>query len=195
MPKVWKAFLDRNPAGDRDAVRAERSEPVTQAKVTAEATQLERLLARGLPHWAADQPLSGGRAHAADGSGGTEPDAQENCVLVVDDESDARDAIVELLEAEGYHAVGSQNGSDALELLRAGLQPAVMLVDLRMPVMDGWAFCAAVRDDERWADIPIAIVTASASLERLPARRRDAGLFIKPVNVSRLLGVVRTFCG
>jgi CheY-like chemotaxis protein len=135
-----------------------------------------------------------GGLHAKGASGGPSEDVRENCVLVVDDESDARDAIVELLEAEGYQAVGARNGSEALELLRAGIRPAVMLVDLRMPVMDGWAFCAAVREDERWADIPIAIVTASASLERLPARRRDAGVFVKPVNVSRLLGVVRTLC-
>jgi CheY-like chemotaxis protein len=138
---------------------------------------------------------TGGGLHAKGAAGGPAADVRENCVLVVDDESDAREAIVELLELEGYQAVGAPNGSDALELLRAGLRPAMMLVDLRMPVMDGWAFCAAVRDDARWADIPIAIVTASASIEHLPRRRRDAGFFLKPLNVPRLLGVVRTLCG
>jgi two-component system response regulator MprA len=138
-----------------------------------------------------------GALHAPGTSGG--PGAgrreEERCVLVVDDESDARDAIVELIESEGYAAVGAPHGAAALDLLRGGLTPAIILVDLRMPVMDGWAFCEAVRTAERWADIPIAIVTASASIERLPERRRDAGLLVKPVNVARLLGIVRQHCG
>ncbi len=122
-------------------------------------------------------------------------DEQSGSVLVVDDEKDARDAIVELLEYEGYPAVGAADGAEALELLERGLRPALMMVDLRMPVMDGWDFCRAVAADPRFAEIPIAIVTASASVDRLPERRRSAGLFVKPVQVSRLLATVRALCG
>ena len=138
-----------------------------------------------------------GAFHAPGTKGGSDERRREGepCVLVVDDESDARDAIVELIEAEGFAAVGAPHGAAALELLRAGLMPAIILVDLRMPVMDGWGFCDAVRAEERWAEIPIAIVTASDSIERLPERRRDAGLLVKPVNVARLLGIVRQHCG
>lgn len=115
-------------------------------------------------------------------------------ILVLEDEPDARDAIIELLQVEGYWAVGAANGAEALTLLQGGLTPAIMLVDLTMPVMDGWDFCASVGADPRWANIPIAIVTASANLEDLPERRQDAGLFVKPINVAKLLDVVRESC-
>ena len=119
----------------------------------------------------------------------------ERSVLVVEDESDALESIVELLESEGYHAVGAHNGQEALDALRAGLHPRLILLDLKMPVMDGWDFCAVLAGDRDLAEIPIAIVTASASLPTLPARRRDAGFFVKPINFDRLLRTVRQICG
>jgi two-component system response regulator MprA len=117
------------------------------------------------------------------------------CVLVVEDEADAREAIVELLELEGYTAWGVENGARALELLRDGPHVSLILLDLRMPVMDGWAFCEALAADERYAHTPVAIVTANATLERLPTRARDAGFFVKPIQVERLLSLAATMCG
>jgi CheY-like chemotaxis protein len=116
-------------------------------------------------------------------------------ILVVEDESDALDSIVELLETEGYRAVGAHNGQEALDALRAGLRPALILLDLKMPVMDGWDFCNVLSADRDLSEIPIAIVTASASLPSLPARRKDAGFFVKPINFDRLLRTVRQICG
>jgi two-component system response regulator MprA len=124
------------------------------------------------------------------------PDAGvEQCVMVVEDESDARDAMVELIEQEGVSAVGARHGQEAMDLLRAGRRPSLILLDLKMPVMDGWAFCEALGADERFASIPVAILTASAIYESLPHRRNGAGLFTKPVDFQRLLALVRRFCG
>jgi CheY-like chemotaxis protein len=63
-----------------------------------------------------------------------------------------------------------------------------------MPTMDGWEFCRRLAEEEDLADIPVAVVTASASVERVPDRQNDAGFFVKPVNYRRLLEVVRRYC-
>ena len=126
--------------------------------------------------------------------GPVDESALSPCVMVVEDEPDALESILELLRYEGYAAIGARHGEEALELLRAGKRPALILLDLKMPVMDGFEFCDAVAQDDRLAEIPIAVVTASASLDRVPSRRHNAGFFVKPVNFDRLLRVVRTYC-
>jgi len=119
----------------------------------------------------------------------------ERCVMIVEDERDARDAMVELIEQEGFSAVGARHGREALDLLESGRRPSLILLDLKMPVMDGWGFCEALGADERFASIPVAILTASAIYDSLPQRRNGAGLFTKPVDFQRLLSLVRRFCG
>ena len=110
-------------------------------------------------------------------------------VLVVEDEPDTLEAVAELLEAEDVAVLRARHGREALDLLEDGARPALILLDLRMPVMDGWEFCRRLASDLRFAQIPVAIVTASASVEA-PPRARDAGLFVKPVNYARLLALV-----
>jgi len=119
----------------------------------------------------------------------------ERCVMIVEDEKDAREAMVELIEQEGVTALGARHGQEALDMLLQGQRPSLILLDLKMPVMDGWAFCDALGADERFASIPVAILTASAIYESLPHRRNGAGLFTKPVDFQRLLALVRRFCG
>jgi len=122
-------------------------------------------------------------------------DDADRSVLVVEDEADAREAIVELLQHEGYRAVGVEHGEAALALLDSGRRFSLILLDLVMPVMDGWGFCEAIGSDPRHANIPVAIITANASQDRLPRRRNDAGLFVKPIQVDRLLKLVARICG
>ncbi|HTD51440.1 MAG TPA: response regulator [Thermoanaerobaculia bacterium] len=119
----------------------------------------------------------------------------ENCILVVDDEPEALDAVVELFEGEGLTTMRARHGQEALDLIRSAGRPSMILLDLKMPVMDGWEFCRQLAADEEMADIPIAIVTATASVDHLPERRTDAGFFRKPVDFDRLLKVVKRFCG
>jgi CheY-like chemotaxis protein len=113
---------------------------------------------------------------------------------VVDDEPETVDAVVELIEGEGYATLRAENGRDALRLLHEGARPALILLDLKMPTMDGWEFCRRLGEEEDLAEIPVAVVTASASVERVPERHSDAGFFVKPVNYRRLLEVVRRYC-
>lgn len=121
--------------------------------------------------------------------------AAGRCVLVVDDEPETVDAVVELIEGEGLTTLRAQNGSEALDLLQGGARPSLILLDLKMPKMDGWEFCRRLAEDEDLSGIPVAVVTASASVERVPERQNDAGFFVKPVNYRRLLELVKAYCG
>jgi CheY-like chemotaxis protein len=116
-------------------------------------------------------------------------------VLIVEDEPDTLEAVSELLEGEGVPTLKARNGQEALAVLREGPPPALILLDVKMPVMDGVEFLKHAIQDPKISTIPIAIVTASASVEELPPRPRDAGFFIKPLNFERLLRVVRQYCG
>jgi CheY-like chemotaxis protein len=116
-------------------------------------------------------------------------------VLVVEDDPATLEAVAELLEAEGIATCRPRHGEEALDLLRRGATPALIIVDLMMPVMDGWELCRQIAADEALADTPITIVTAAASIERMPVRRNDAGFFSKPVDYARLLEIVKRYSG
>ena len=115
-------------------------------------------------------------------------------VLVVEDDDALREAMVDVLRLENYDAVGAANGDEALAILREGRLPHVIFLDLGMPVMDGWEFCRVLQASPNLAEIPIAIVSALSEPRRLPDRKRDAGLFRKPVDLDLLLGTARSFC-
>jgi DNA-binding response OmpR family regulator len=80
-------------------------------------------------------------------------------VLVVEDDPDIRDALAEALESQGYEVDRARDGADALRVARARV-PDVILLDLMMPVMNGWAFRAAQRGDRALADIPVIVISA-----------------------------------
>jgi CheY-like chemotaxis protein len=113
-------------------------------------------------------------------------------VLVVEDDQDSRDAMIDVLRFEGYDARGAANGQDALELLRTGSFIAdVILVDLFMPTMDGRDFERLLREDARFADVPVIVCTGD-STTRIP------GAFAalqKPFDIEALVSTVRRGCG
>jgi CheY-like chemotaxis protein len=86
-------------------------------------------------------------------------DAEAPDVLVIDDDTDVRWSIVELLAELGFVAIGAENGAEGLRLA-AERSPRLILLDLRMPVMDGWQFLRERRARPDLARIPVAIVTA-----------------------------------
>ena len=82
-------------------------------------------------------------------------------VLVVDDDEDIRAALCAVLEEEGYEAVAVANGRAALDYLSGPRTPAAILLDLMMPVMDGWQVRSIQLRDARLAPIPVVAITAS----------------------------------
>ena len=113
-------------------------------------------------------------------------------VFIVEDDSDTREMLSSFLELEGYQVESAENGKLALERLGAGSDACVILLDLMMPVMDGWQFRQAQAGNSALADIPVIVVSA-AGKDRL--RRIDANAYLsKPVDLDELLGCVTQFC-
>ncbi len=118
-------------------------------------------------------------------------------VLVVDDEPDVRDALIALLESDGYEAIGAANGAEALRLLREdGLKPCLILLDLMMPVKDGWQFRAEQLADPALAGIPTVIVSAAAGRDEsfVAEKLQAVAALRKPIDLERLAEIVGTHC-
>jgi CheY-like chemotaxis protein len=113
-------------------------------------------------------------------------------VMVIDDERDARTYLVELLELEGFKVAAFTNGAEALDYLEHSALPCLIILDLRMPVMDGPQFRRAMLRDPRLSEIPVVVVTA---FERSAAADMSAiRVFRKPVDLDALLETVRENC-
>ncbi len=113
-------------------------------------------------------------------------------VLVVEDDDDAREALAELLQAEGYAVAQAVNGLAALEWLRANPAPRVILLDLMMPVMSGPEFRDRQLREAALAAIPVIIVSAidGTVAEQLGV----ADHFLKPLDPGKLLAAVGKYC-
>jgi CheY-like chemotaxis protein len=112
-------------------------------------------------------------------------------VLVVDDDRDIRSAISELLRDEGYATLEAPNGAVALERLRDLGAPCLMLLDLMMPVMDGFAVLDTLVRDSSLPPTNVVVMTAGNT------DRRDLGevpLLRKPLDLDDLLGAVKRHC-
>ncbi len=115
-------------------------------------------------------------------------------ILVVDDDRGIRETLGDVLSDEGYHVRLAQNGAEALEFLRQGQSPSLILLDLSMPVMDGPAFRAAQLEDRALAQIPVVVLTAAGMVEDAPLMPGAAGFLRKPFGLDQLLETVQTWC-
>lgn len=117
---------------------------------------------------------------------------EEPCVLIVEDDDGAREALSDCLEMEGISVVAARNGREALDYLHSSPAPKVILLDLYMPVMTGWEFRAVQKKDASIADIPVVVVTAFGSGV---TKQIDADLVMhKPLDLDRLITVIRDYC-
>lgn len=114
-------------------------------------------------------------------------------ILVVEDSVATRQAVRDLLEAEGYGVACAANGQEALDYLQRDQHPCLILLDLQMPVMDGWHFCEQRRRTLAWAAIPVVLLSAEGDLPQQAASLGVADYLQKPVEAERLLGVVRRY--
>ena len=114
-------------------------------------------------------------------------------VLIVEDDRDTREMLGRFLELEGFEVSTAANGQLALDALRQHAA-AVIVLDLMMPVMDGWQFRQQQIHDPRLAGIPVVVVTAAGSRTSLPPI--DAhGWLSKPVDLDQLLQMITPLCG
>ncbi len=118
-----------------------------------------------------------------------------NChVFIVDDDFGIRDVFREILEDEGYTVASAANGRVALEQLRRGGRPRVILLDLMMPVMDGWQFRAEQQRDPALAEIPVVVVSADTQVGQKAQALRAAGYLQKPIEMETLLATISPYC-
>ena len=122
-------------------------------------------------------------------------DPCQRTVLVVEDDSDIREALAQVLEDGHYHAIRAPNGAVALAKLRAvAPAPCVILLDVMMPVMDGREFVARQQKDATLRQIPVIVLSAHADAARAAAQMNAAGFLRKPVDLSELFRVVEKYC-
>jgi CheY-like chemotaxis protein len=114
------------------------------------------------------------------------------CVLIVEDDEDVRDFMDVLLRASGYETMTAANGAIGLEMMQHR-RPCVVLLDMMMPVMDGWTFRARQLADPDLAPVPVIAVTAAFSPSDVKARL-DVRCLPKPVDFERLLDEVSGAC-
>jgi CheY-like chemotaxis protein len=118
----------------------------------------------------------------------------QHTILIVEDDVDIRDAMSALLESRGYAVSVARHGAEALEQLKAGSRPCIILLDLMMPVMDGWTFCQETERDPALAGIPILIVSAVTRLDSKTASVRSVAQLSKPLNFDDLLATLAVHC-
>jgi DNA-binding response OmpR family regulator len=116
-------------------------------------------------------------------------------ILVVEDDEGIRAILIEFLTDEGYVACGAEHGADALAVLGGTTAiPRLILLDLMMPVMNGWNFRTRQRANPDWADIPVLVLTASPALLNQYGLMDVAGLLAKPLDLGDLLVRVQQYC-
>jgi two-component system response regulator CpxR len=113
-------------------------------------------------------------------------------ILIIEDDEGIRETLKVMLDFEGYPVFTAANGKEALDVLHKIPSPGLILLDLMMPVMNGWEFVEAFKQEASWRGIPIVILTAFADKGQMLDQLR---ILKKPVEIDTLLGTVQEFCG
>jgi two-component system, chemotaxis family, chemotaxis protein CheY len=117
-------------------------------------------------------------------------------VLVVDDQDDLRETLAEICMEEGYAVETAAHGQEAIDRLEHGCKPCVIVLDLMMPVMNGFDFLRWLKDNEkRIGHIPVLVVSANAKEhERTLTAYRPDGILEKPMRLEKLLRSIHAHC-
>jgi CheY-like chemotaxis protein len=111
-------------------------------------------------------------------------------LLIVEDDDNARMALGDILDYEGYPVAMCCNGKEALDYLHSRPLPALIILDLQMPVMNGWQFCHECRRDVELASVPVVVITAFQS----PGDLEVDAVIKKPIDIEHLLDMVHHYC-
>jgi CheY-like chemotaxis protein len=113
---------------------------------------------------------------------------QSRPILVVDDDPTILATVSETLDMEGYPVVTASNGAEALVAVDRD-RPSLVLLDMRMPILDGWGFIRAIR--ERGLDLTVVVMTAAADARRWARETGAQGVLPKPFELDDLLAAVQ----
>jgi CheY-like chemotaxis protein len=119
---------------------------------------------------------------------------ESRSILIVEDDADLSEALSAVLRDEGYSVEIAADGREALDRLRRDLRPSLILLDLTMPVMNGWQFCAEQRQDPVLSGIPVVVLSAG---DRLADQIVPLGIedwVPKPIELDHLLRTIERCC-
>ena len=114
-------------------------------------------------------------------------------ILIVEDDRDTREMLEHFLQLEGFDVRTAPNGDAAFHSLQTAGRPCVILLDLMMPVMNGWQFREAQTRHPDFSTIPVIVVTAAGPRGEIPKIHAD-GWLSKPVDFDQLLTAIGAFC-
>jgi CheY-like chemotaxis protein len=154
-----------------------------QAEVMARAAGCDAFFVKPLP---LDRLVEEVRARLP----ALEEPASPPLVMIVEDDEAVRASLSEVLASEGLRTIEAEHGGQALDWLRRGVMPRLILLDLMMPVMDGWAFRDAQRGNPAWLAIPTVILSAVPTGRQNAARLQADGYLSKPVSLPLLMDTV-----
>jgi len=127
-------------------------------------------------------------------SGSHTPQCKPGRVLVVDDEKAMQILYRRSLQGAGFDVVIAKDGPDGLQKLREDPGIRLVLLDLNMPVMDGWGFRAEQRADPQLKDVPTVVVTGEPLARLVQSELHAAEYLLKPVGREHLISVVSDYC-
>jgi CheY-like chemotaxis protein len=111
-------------------------------------------------------------------------------ILIVEDDDDIREALAQILQLEGYVVREAANGREALDISAQHPKPSLILLDLMMPVMDGYQFRAEQMKDANLSKVPVVVISADTSVYEKMASFGAAAVLPKPISLDRLLRAV-----
>jgi CheY-like chemotaxis protein len=119
-------------------------------------------------------------------------------ILIVEDNDDIRETLEEVLRMEGYRVYAVSNGRDALAALKRVDGPSLILLDMMMPVMNGWEFLEVQKSDHVLATLPVVVVSALGAAAALACKKDPVpavGYIKKPIALNPLMEIVQQYCG
>jgi CheY-like chemotaxis protein len=126
--------------------------------------------------------------------GQTQSGPEGRSILIVEDDLDLREALSEVLRDEGYTVAMAADGREALDHLRRQSRPSLILLDLTMPVMNGWQFRAEQRQDPDLSGIPVVVLSAGERLAEQVALLGITDYVRKPIELGQLLRLIERYC-
>ena len=124
----------------------------------------------------------------------SDPATVDNEVLIIEDNDDFRLVLQEVLQRQGYRAVGCASAVDALAVLQSGRRFCLIVLDLMMPGLSGFHFREEQRHSDTFGDIPVIVVTAAMQPALYDGNLRALAYLTKPVDFDQMIGVIRRHC-
>lgn len=114
-------------------------------------------------------------------------------ILIVEDDNSIRELLVELLQSEGYEVGSAINGLEGLKCLETEKMPDLILIDLMMPVMDGYSFRTEQMKNPKWSKIPVVVMSAEANAKEKMKNYGITAFLSKPVELDTILSTVELY--